>query len=351
MTSERASLAAARGSAAAQRAEQLRDRIARLRAGDRSTREDVEHARASAAQQQAEAVRAQERLVHAYAAAAVLRAGAGSPGAPPARRASAAPAADDRASQDTESGILRRALVSIASSGDVHGGWSRDRRQELWQDLTDQCAQPSWQGWCHALCRTAVTMLPRLRGAAVSGYDDRAAPHLLAVTDDWTRQVEEVAQLVGEGPAVEAHRTQVPVLVKNLQDDRARWPGYVGVAAEVGLTTVYAFPVQLDGVGLASLTLYPHQHDGTDWREWSDGFFLAAVAAKTVLADLDAVEDGWPLGEFSDDRISIATGMLAAQLAVGVDEAFARLRAFAFSNARGLGDVAQEVLDGSLRIA
>ncbi|MGI3783934.1 MAG: hypothetical protein ACRYG2_24480 [Janthinobacterium lividum] len=348
MTSDRGSLAAARGSAAARRAEQLQRRIARLRAGERSTREDVELAKTSAANQRAEAVRAQERLLDAYAAAAHLRAGSSRP-AP--RESEPTPTAVDAAAElGVANGVLRRALVSMASSGEVKGGWSKDRRQGLWEALADQCGQESWQGWSHALCRTAVTVVPGLRGAAVSGYDDRAAPHLLAVTDEWTRRVEEIGQLVGEGPATEAHRSQVPVLVKDLKDERVRWPGYVATAAGLDLHSVYAIPVQLDGVGLASLTLYPHVQDGSGWHDWTDGFFLAAVAAKAVLADLDAVEDGWPAGDFSDDRIAIATGMVAAQLAVTVEEASARLRAFAFSNAQGLGEVAQDVLDGSLRM-
>lgn len=352
MASERSEAAAARVAAAGRRAEQLRDRIARLRAGEASTAEDVALARISAANQRTEAVRAQESLLQAYASSAALRkswneAGrtAASTGEPTVR----AGGRDESATQ-RENRVLQHALVSIASSGEVKGGWSKERRQELWQALTEQSGEESWQGWCRALCRTAAALLTGLRGVAVSGYDDHGAPHLLAVTDEWTRQAEEVAQLVGEGPAVEAHRTQRPVAVADLVQEQARWPGYVLTAAGLGLSTVYALPVELDGVGLGTLTLYPEDQGGGGWPGWTDGFFLAAVAAKALLADLDAVEDGWPLGDVSDDRVQIATGMLAVRLDVSVEEASARMRAFAFSNARGLGEVAQAVLDGSLRM-
>lgn len=350
--SERAEQAAARGAAAARRGQQLRERIARLRAGATSTHEDVALAQASVLQQREEAVRAQERLLRAYASAADLRSRTASRrwwtlDAPPAVREPLAAPAD----RDRENEVLRHALVSLASSGDGKGGWPKDRRRALWEALSEQCGQESWRGWSRALCQVAPSLLPELRGMAVSGYDDAGASHLLAVTDEWTRELEEVGQLVGDGPGMEAHRTQRPVLVKDLDEDQARWPVFVATAAELGLRTVYALPVQLDGVGLGSLTLYPHDQDGGGWTGWLDGFFLADVAAKTLMADLEAVEDGWPMGEAEDDRIAIATGMLAARLGIPVDEASARLRAFAFSNARGLGEVAEAVRTGTLTIS
>ena len=351
LSSERQDLAAARVVAAGVRAEQLRVRVARLRAGETSTPADVELAKAFAAEQRAEAERAQQRLLRAYAAAAALGSSRS------ARSGATAPrdaAADDGLARtpETENSILRRALVSIASSSDTSGGWPADRRRELWEALIDQCGQQSWNGWCDALCSITASTVPGLRGVAVSGYDNRAEPHLLGVTDSWTRQMEEIGQLAGEGPGIEAHRVQSPVLVQDLADEQARWPGFVAAAATHSgcLNTVYAFPVRLNGVGLASLTFYPRDQGGGGWPAWRDGFYLATVAAKAVLADLDAIEHGWPTGDVGDDRVLIATGRLAAQLAVSVDEASALLRAFAFGNARGLGEVAQEVLDGVLRI-
>lgn len=351
MASDRSERAAARVVTAAVRAEELRNRLARLRAGELSTQEDVELARASAARQRAEAVRAQQRLLRAYAAAAdVHRPALGPPRADVSRR----PVPDTSGGTRTlseQNSVLRRALVSIGAASGGAAAWSTDRRQQLWQNLTDQCSQASWQGWSHALCMTARSMLPGVRGVALSGYDGEGVPHLLAVTDDWTRQVEEIAQLVGEGPAVEAFRAQRPVLVRRLSDEEARWPGYVEAAAGTGLTTICALPVELDGVALGSLTLYPADRDDSSWRAWPDGLYLTAVAARALLADLDALDEGWLLGDVGDDRVQMATGVLSVQLNVSVSEASVLLRAFAFSGARRLVEVADAVLDGSLRIA
>ncbi|WP_375423404.1 ANTAR domain-containing protein [uncultured Friedmanniella sp.] len=365
MASDRGELAAARVAAAALRSSELRDRLARLRRGEPSTHEDVVLAKESAAHQKAEAARALDRLLQTYARAADLhRPGSTrAPGVarttPGTRRTPPAvprPAPSDhrdrqRSAAEEENQVLRRALVSLASHGDANAGWSKDRRQELWLAMADHCGQPSWQGWNDALCRAVPTVLPALRGVALNGYDGRGAPHLLGVTDEWTREREEVARLVGEGPGLEAYQRRCPVLVTEVEQEHSRWPGYVDGAVEAGVTTIGAFPVQLNGVGLGSITLYPRDQGGAGERRWADYFFLAAVAAKTLLADLDTIERGEPVGDAADDPVQLATGMLAAQLDLTVEEAFARLRAFAFSNARRLGEVAEAVVSGSLLIA
>jgi AmiR/NasT family two-component response regulator len=49
-------------------------------------------------------------------------------------------------------------------------------------------------------------------------------------------------------------------------------------------------------------------------------------------------------------EIHQATGMLAVQLGVGLDEAFVRLRAHADADGRPLRQLAREVVDGHLRL-
>jgi hypothetical protein len=371
------------------RVEQLRERIARLSAGVASTPEDVSLAKACAENQRNETLKAQERLRLTYTVANQLqRRPIGSAGATDRQRGAAgelpsggpeqggaAPAveevwpdrrlhgsdpdqphlANDHTTMQRlswENRLLRSALVGFAASsaGEGNGVWSKDRRRQLWQALVDQCGEDAWQGWARALCIAAISILPDLRGVAVSGYDTHQVPYLLAVTDEWTRRAEEIHQLVGEGPAVEAYTSQAPVLVTHLDDEQGRWPGYVAAAAGTDLGCICALPVKLNGITLGSITIYSGEEGGTGWQEWLDGSFLAAAAAKALLADLDAIEDGLQFGDPGDERIQVATGMLAVQLDLGIDEALARMRAFAFSNARGLAEVADAIVEGSLRL-
>jgi hypothetical protein len=389
MASDRAELAAARMKSARLRVEQLRERIARLSAGVASTPEDVAIAKACAENQRNEMLKAQERLRLTYAAAnQIHRAPIGLPDPTSRPRDEAEkgpsdgpkqgggnaaieearsdlrpatselnrprPGRDDKILQrlSWENRLLRSALVAFAAStaGEGNGVWSKDRRRKLWQALVDQCGEDAWQGWARALCLAAVSILPDLRGAAVSGYDTHRVPYLLAVTDEWTRRAEEIHQLVGEGPAVEAYTSQGPVVVTHLDDEQGRWPGYVAAAEGTDLGGICALPVKLNGVTLGSITLYSRHSGDKGWQEWLDGSFLAAAAAKALLADLDAIDDGLQFGDPGDERIQVATGMLAVQLDLGIDEALARMRAFAFSNARGLAEVAEAIVDGSLRL-
>jgi len=369
MTSDRGEIAAARIKSARLRAEQLRERIQRLNAGVPPTRGDVEVAKASAENQRNEALRAQERLLQTYAAADLHRRLVGSGGTGRGRTASdqvgdgtrGAPVSDRRSAEadgrtverlSHENRRLRSALVAMAASwgGEGNGVWSKDRRRQVWRAVVEQSGDPAWRGWAHALCRAATSMMPDLRGVAVSGYDARGLPHLLAVTDEWTRQVEELHQLIGEGPAVEAYTSGSPVVVSRVSDEQSRWPGYVAAAADTGLRSVCALPVKLNGVSLGSISLYPQEEGGRGWQEWLDGTYLAAAAAKALMADLDAIEDGLDSGDLGDENIELATGMLAVQLHLNVDEALARMRAYAFSNARGLVQVADAIVDGSLRL-
>ena len=353
-------MAAARVRAAARRAEQLRERIARLRAGVAPTAEDVQQARAAADAQRSESVKAQQRLLHAYAASADLRR-SGTPSDPDPRRAPVAtdppPARETPAGAgpsqvrrlEAENRLLRGALVSIAAgAGEEDAYWSQERRRALWESLVEQCGQESWQGWARALCVTAASM-PEIRGMAVSGYDRDGFPYLLAVTDEETRRVEALHQLAGEGPAVEAYRSKAPVMVGRLSDEHARWPGYVAAAADSGASRLCALPVLLHGLALGSATLYLTEQAPRRWA-LVNGTFLASIASTALLTDLDAVEDGSYPWDAGDDRIQMASGMVSVQLGVTVDEALAVIRAFAFSNARELAQVADAVVDGSLRL-
>lgn len=388
MGAERGELAAARVRAAARRAEQLRERIARLQAGIVPTREDVERARAAADAQRNETTRAQQRLLLTYAAAADLsrrwpstsRQDEGprqvSPdGEPSLRRvpwlvapeetpaagaatsgstSQASPPHDDASAVQRLSGenrLLRASLVSMASvGGDGDPAWPTERRRLLWQALVDQCGQEAWHGWAHALCATVTSSLSGIRGVAISGYDDHHVPHLLAVSDEWTRQVEEIHQTVGEGPAVAAYTAQTPVVVTSLEDEQVRWPGYVAAAAGHGLSGLCALPIRLNGVSLGSLTLYRNDESESVRDSWLDVTYLAAVAAKALLVDLDAVEDGFYPWHAGDHQIQVAAGILSVQLEASVDEALALMRAFAFSNALGLSQVADAIVDGSVRL-
>jgi hypothetical protein len=118
---------------------------------------------------------------------------------------------------------------------------------------------------------------------------------------------------------------------------------------------VFAFPLQLGAVGLGVLALYRDRPATLGDEELALGLVLAEVATQTILG----LQAGAPAEELhvllADEpahwaEIHQATGIVSAQLEVSLDEAFVRLRSFAFANDRPLREVAEDVVARRLRL-
>ena len=105
-----------------------------------------------------------------------------------------------------------------------------------------------------------------------------------------------------------------------------------------------------------ALNLYRDRPGSLSDGQHADALVMADVAARWVLD----VQAGAPPGGLArelevgaDFRFVVhnAAGMVAVQLGVSVSEALIRLRAYAFSHDRLLHDVAQDVVDRTLRFS
>lgn len=97
-------------------------------------------------------------------------------------------------------------------------------------------------GVLNRLCRTIVAELDAT-GAAVNLM---AGPsHGQAVvgrSDDRSAVVDDLQFTLGEGPCHDALRTGRPVHSSDLSAE-SRWPGYCSEAQDLGVRSVYAFPL------------------------------------------------------------------------------------------------------------
>lgn len=335
--------AAARVQSTSTRLAQLRERMERIRAGESSTPQDVQRAREMAREQQSATSRAYQRLLTAHAAALTRQrelAKLVSQAVPLPR-----PARDRQLQRENER--LRSALVAMetyGSDGEIER--PEDQRRRLWEALVAECRSPEWQSWAHAVCTVAQNLLPGVRGAALTLYDREGSPFPLAATDVWTSGVEEIHQMLGEGPALAAYASRQPVLVDDLTTAYDRWPGFVGAAAGLGLHGVWSFPVPLEGQNAGSLTCYRTDPSATS-ADSRDGELLAEVAARALLGDVDALLEEDNAGPDGYQNLHVAAGMLSVQLGITVDEAIVQIRARAFSSGVGLDRTAQSVVDGT----
>jgi hypothetical protein len=117
-----------------------------------------------------------------------------------------------------------------------------------------------------------------------------------------------------------------------------------------GVAAVFAFPLQVGAIRLGTLDLYRRATGFLAPATLADATVLVDLATTVILrhtsrhtAPDDAPSEQDPSGGAYQD-VHIATGMLAAQLRISLQDASARLRAHAFSTGRSLLEVSRDVV-------
>ncbi|WP_314244604.1 ANTAR domain-containing protein [Streptomyces kutzneri] len=201
------------------------------------------------------------------------------------------------------------------------------------------------------VCTAAVAALP-IHGAGVSAMSQAAAGHPLYATGLVSERVEELQLTLGEGPGVDAFALGSAVLVPDLRaaGERLRWPVFALEAVTAGAVAVFAFPLRIGAISPGVLDLYSDVPVELDSAELADAMVLADTATLVLLGTRidragESLED---LGGYRAE-VDQATGMLTVQLGVDIEEAFVRLRAYAYAHGRRLTEVAADVVARRLR--
>lgn len=163
---------------------------------------------------------------------------------------------------------------------------------------------------------------------------------------------DEAQTVLGEGPTVEAIVAESPILADDLAStvSLSKWPGFVTRAAELGVKSMFAFPMRVGGVRVGVVSAYRETTGPLTPVEFADGLVIASLAS-LLLMDGDHVADS-SLRGFGDlpshSRLQLAAGVVSEQLDVPVRDALVRLRAHAYANDLRLDDVARAVIDQTL---
>jgi ANTAR domain len=193
---------------------------------------------------------------------------------------------------------------------------------------------------------------------------DPARRELVHATDRRAAELDELQFTLGEGPCVDAFTAGSPVLVPDLGPAgwQARWPGFTVAGVNAGACAVFAFPLALGAIRVGVLGLYRSAPGSLSPGALTDVLVCTDVALQLLLnsrAGADGhgdgagrAHDGWARDGWSDDhaRVYQATGMVSAQRGVGLEEALALLRAYAFAHDWALGEVAAAVVGRRLRL-
>ena len=177
----------------------------------------------------------------------------------------------------------------------------------------------------------------------------------LCATDDVSARIEELQFSLGEGPCIDAYHEDRPVFEPDLANPEvSRWLAFTGPALDAGACAVFAFPLHIGAVRLGVLDLYRDRPGPLTDEQHADALTMADIATRAILAAQANAPPGRLAAELeanADFRYVVhqASGMVAVQLDVSIDQALIRLKAYAFGNDRPLTQVAEDVVGRRLR--
>jgi hypothetical protein len=204
-----------------------------------------------------------------------------------------------------------------------------------------------------ALCRAAADGLA-VDGASVTAMSGPVVREPLSATDELSARLEELLLTTGEGPGAEDFRFGSPTLIPDLAPETGRWPGFAPAAVAAGARALFAFPLQAGAIRVGILSLYRARPGPLTPQQLADALVFADIALQVILdssAGINGSAGYQLLDGLSDGRAEVyqATGMMSVQLGVSLEEAFVRLRAYAFAAGLPLGDVVGDVVSRRLR--
>lgn len=202
-----------------------------------------------------------------------------------------------------------------------------------------------------ALCSACVDVLAVSGvGISVMAVDETQQ---LCSSNSTVAALEEVQFTTGEGPCRDAFRQRRAVMAPLFDREAAsRWPEFVGLATERGVSAIFAYPLGAYGANIGVLAIYQHQPGALSLTQGHDTLALTSVVTETILGLRDGQVPATALDEAVSYRAELyqASGMVAVQLRIPASEAMLRIRAHAFAAGESLGIVAAAIVSRSLRL-
>jgi hypothetical protein len=239
------------------------------------------------------------------------------------------------------------------------------RSEVVWGQLAEHAAAHGARVSVADVCAVAAGSA-QLSGAWVVAARNGEPDFAMYVTDPVCEELAELQLTLGEGPCHDVLGSAAPVLAADLDDSESgrRWPAFMPEAREHGAGAVFAFPLIVGAIRAGVMGLYRRSAGPLRDGQLGDLLILADIATLLLLDSLgeggaaaaDGQGDGARLDGQSPDlashraEIDQATGMLTVQLGVPIADAFARLRAYAYSEDRRLADVASDIVARRLRL-
>lgn len=227
---------------------------------------------------------------------------------------------------------------------------STNRRARLQASLAHRDgAADTLRGVCE-LCVTELAV-SGARVRVLGGVAAEGGGALVYATDPVSLRLEDLAATSGVAPCVDAFIQRHPVLVSDLAHERHRWPGFAEEALDAGVGALFAFPLQVGGVRLGVLELHRAEAGPLSSEELSDALLLSDQATDTIVDDLDGPRP-MELPRVVDIQAEVhqATGFVAVDRDVSLNEALLLIRGYAYAHRLPLADVARQIIERRLRL-
>jgi hypothetical protein len=197
------------------------------------------------------------------------------------------------------------------------------------------------------LCQAASVILGA-DGAAVTLCYTESTRLMVCATDDIAAKLEDLQDVLGEGPGPDAYITGRMVRAALGERPSRRWPAFAAAAhAELGPVAISAIPIQpgIDVLGVLTLYQLPVRALA---KEPTVAQFVADTLGAVLLRDGGLQEDMGNGPRSSQAQVHQAAGMVIAQLGVGPEDALALLRAHAYAGGASMAVIARAVVERRL---
>ncbi len=207
--------------------------------------------------------------------------------------------------------------------------------------------RPDVTDFLHQVAVLAASVIPGSSCGITMRRDHEIAT--IANNDEFSVAVDEIQYGRGQGPCLEALRTDAVVAVPDLSRED-RWPDYRIHALTYGVRSSLSLPLVIDGESRGALNLYSKTPNGFGTTETaaSEAFARQAATALTIVfRNADQLELQDQLREALATRAVIdqAIGIIMGQHACNSSDAFDVLRNASQQRNTKLREVAAELIE------
>lgn len=204
----------------------------------------------------------------------------------------------------------------------------------------------------HMLAIRSVELLG-VSAAAIMLADHQGGLQVMASSTDEARLLELYELQNNEGPCLDCYRTGQPVARDDLVAMHASWPVFTERLRQLGFNSAQALPMRLRNETIGALNTFRTEPGRIPESDLRIGQAMADVATvgllqERAIAARERLATQLQAALTSRIQIEQAKGVLAERAGLQMDQAFQVIRAYARSHNRRLGEIAAQIIDGSL---